>query len=329
MRTIQKPQACSQHHRPTLGDPLHASPRGRASDHSPLVSPPCPASGRAIPASPRHHGPTVEDLHQAVRLHDIARVEKIASALTDVSSSLRATTALSLAVYQGHLDTVELLLRHGADVDKLSRDAMERLETPLFSACRLGHTGIARVLIQRGADLNKTDFYAHTPVWINTRDKRAEIIQMLVERGARLNISPAWNQCPLYLAAKFSGRLAIATLLVYHGVRLDVADRSGHSALYWALHNCDRDLARLLVSAGARLNPSWVLSDELPYELQRDETFSDWLTEEATTAPPLLRQCRAVVRDRFRCLADYSSIVGRIEQLPLPKRLLDYVKLKS
>lgn len=227
------------------------------------------------------------------------------------------------------LDSVEVLLRYGANVDKLSRDPSERVETPLFSSCRLGLTSVVRTLIKHGADLDKTDFYSHTPIWINTRDKRVDIINMLIQSGAKLNISACWNQCPLYLACKFSGRLAIATLLIYHGVRVDVIDRNDHSALYWAIENCDRDLIRLLLTAGAWLYKTWVQNETLPLELQQDTSFCDWLRHEAETPPPLQRQCRTLVRDQLRKATDFVSIVSRIEQLPLPNKLKEFTLLKS
>lgn len=277
----------------------------------------------------KHYGATTEDLHQAIRLHDIQRVDKIVKSGMDVNASLRSTTALSLAVYLGKDDIVSLLLQHGASIDKLSCDPMARVETPLFSACRLGKTSIVRKLIQGGADLDKADFYNHTPVWINAREKRTDMLQMLVLNGAKLNISDHWNQCPLYLAAKFSGRLAIATLLIYHGCRVDIVDNRGHSAVYWAIQNCDKDLIRLLIHAGAKVFKTWLSESAIPLELLEDDEFAGWLYEEVWTPSPLQRQCRTLIRRHLHNVSGGCSIVDKVERLGLPVRLKDCLLLTS
>jgi uncharacterized protein len=59
-------------------------------------------------------------------------------------------TALMLAAYHGHADTVRALIAHGADVDlRNSRD-----QPPISGALFKGEDDVVRVLLAAGADLD-------------------------------------------------------------------------------------------------------------------------------------------------------------------------------
>jgi ankyrin repeat protein len=53
-----------------------------------------------------------------------------------------------LAAYHGHAETVQLILRHGAEADT----ANDRGQTPLAGAAFKGYSDVARILLDAGAD---------------------------------------------------------------------------------------------------------------------------------------------------------------------------------
>jgi ankyrin repeat protein len=53
-----------------------------------------------------------------------------------------------LAAYHGHVDTVQLILQHGAEANT----ANDRGQTPLAGAAFKGYTDVARALLDAGAD---------------------------------------------------------------------------------------------------------------------------------------------------------------------------------
>ncbi|WP_426244478.1 ankyrin repeat domain-containing protein [Nocardioides sp. LHG3406-4] len=59
-------------------------------------------------------------------------------------------TALMLAAYHGHADTVSMLLERGADVDRLNN----RGQSPLAGALFKGEDEVVQVLRTAGADLD-------------------------------------------------------------------------------------------------------------------------------------------------------------------------------
>lgn len=75
----------------------------------------------------------------------------------------KGTNPLGLACDRGKLDMVQLLLRHGADVN--SRDPEATL--PLFKAIFRGHLCVVRELLAAGANPNGRDEVGHNPLhWL-------------------------------------------------------------------------------------------------------------------------------------------------------------------
>lgn len=276
--------------------------------------------------------PTLQDLHQAIRFRDIRKVQALASCSTiRINSSIRSCTALSLAVYQGDLTIVRVILSKGAEVDKLSRDWNHRIETPLFSACRLGHVNIAQTLIEHGASVNSTDFYNHSPLWIATRERNLDLVQLLIANGADLNTADKWSQCPLYLATKFFGREPIARTLVQHGCKLDLTDLDGRGAFYWALVNGLEDIVKLLIKAGVHvsLKDRDKISGRNPTSMiQEKPEMAEFLRKQLSNPPSLTNLCVRAIRHRLNYAgSDGKSIWARVVRLPVPETMKSHLKL--
>jgi ankyrin repeat protein len=98
------------------------------------------------------------------------------------------TEALRLAIIQGRTETVELLLKRGADPDSEGRPA--RGATPLMHAARDGKLDFVRMLLDAGADVNREDDDGRTALDAVEAlagaggDHRA-VIELLKARGAR------------------------------------------------------------------------------------------------------------------------------------------------
>jgi ankyrin repeat protein len=68
-------------------------------------------------------------------------------------------TPLWAACTDGNAAVVELLLKAGADIDKISPynslHSLQHVKTPLNAACGNDHVEIIKLLISNGADVNK------------------------------------------------------------------------------------------------------------------------------------------------------------------------------
>lgn len=91
-------------------------------------------------------------------------------------------TALHLAAYFGHPETVELLIAHGADVRAVARNPM--LLTALHSAVAARRAAIAATLLEHGADPNAVQAGGWTPLHSAANQGDLPLVEMLLASGA-------------------------------------------------------------------------------------------------------------------------------------------------
>lgn len=103
---------------------------------------------------------------------------------------------LILAVGNGHLAVVELLLEHGADPNRRAPDG----STPLSMAAVTGRADIAEVLLQGGANPNLLGHNRDAPLLIATRARNAAFVEALVRHEADLNETDVTGRTALNLA---------------------------------------------------------------------------------------------------------------------------------
>jgi ankyrin repeat protein len=87
-------------------------------------------------------------------------------------------TALHLACYKRSLEIVQLLVRHGVNVNaKCAGDV-----TALHVACDQGYTDIARALIRHNADINVKDGGGRTPLFAACWPGETETVRLLLQQ---------------------------------------------------------------------------------------------------------------------------------------------------
>ena len=120
-------------------------------------------------------------------------------------------TALLYATREGHLDVVQLLVKHGANLERSDDNGITPLlnsilNASLFRVHRTGasaHLAIANLLLDAGANVNASDWYGETPLWAavdlrnlelgpadkatGIRDDAFALIERLLAAGAEPN----------------------------------------------------------------------------------------------------------------------------------------------
>jgi beta-lactamase regulating signal transducer with metallopeptidase domain len=125
-------------------------------------------------------------LMSAVRARQQETAQALIAAGADVNLSAtpggsnRPGTALSYAAANGDIETMEIVLRGGANVN--SEFGPER-ETPLTSAVVGGSVDATALLLKRGANI-ETNSSSGTPLVIAACGRRNDILQLLLDRGA-------------------------------------------------------------------------------------------------------------------------------------------------
>jgi len=107
-------------------------------------------------------------------------------------------TALSLAVFFGHAETVNALLAAGAPVNAASRETMKM--SPLASALAAERNDIARTLIDHGADVNAKAENDLTPLHTATARGNLDSAKLLLEHGADINAVTKDGKTPIAYA---------------------------------------------------------------------------------------------------------------------------------
>ena len=180
-------------------------------------------------------------------------------------------TSLALAVQEGHVGPMRMLLAHGADVDRCNENGT----VPLFLAAGAGDEAAVLVLLEHGAsvDLRKKETGA-TPLHAAVRGGSVDVVKVLLAKGANPNFVDYDKETPLVAAVRggvkegpaspvkpgnpkrrsnFPEHLrdALVGILLAAGARPDERADAGDTALTAAARRGSTRLARRLLEAGA------------------------------------------------------------------------------
>ncbi|KAK4188462.1 ankyrin repeat-containing domain protein [Podospora australis] len=243
----------------------------------------------SLDAAPEHHHTA---LHSAAANGLVPIIKLLAINDVDLDANQRDRWDNTALHYVGELyrirdsatvrDTITKLLALGADLEAYN----ERGHTPLLNACFRGNFAVAHRFASIGANtdphkyirkfrevrplfyavLPRSDFYDldDAPVRHDEFEgNRVALIKALVEAGARVDARfdkrNHREATALMLACELAEPRAVATL-VQCGASVNLQDRSGRTALYYAC--CIRvdhrsevgEIAGILLSAGARMD---------------------------------------------------------------------------
>ena len=162
-------------------------------------------------------------------------------------------TALMHAAGQGHVHTLEMLVRHGADINQ----ANDFGHTALITAASEGKVECVQALISFGARLDQAQNDGKTALFSAASMGSTSIITMLINAAAAAGIQAdafvnhTDNEGDTALKSAVS-RCDTQTmlLLIQKGARLDHVDNKGYTVLMSAAHNISADILNMILNAG-------------------------------------------------------------------------------
>ena len=178
-------------------------------------------------------------------------------------------TALMLAAVNCHdrssIETVKVLLEHGADVNLVDNEGW----SALMMAVRYSNTDSSietvRLLIENGADVNLVDNQCWSALMLAARnsnsDSSIETVRLLLDHSADPNLID--NQCwsALMLAARNSNSdssIETVKLLLDYETNPDLQNDNGYTALMLAIKYCNKESSletvKVLLERGANRN---------------------------------------------------------------------------
>jgi ankyrin repeat protein len=158
------------------------------------------------------------------------------------------------AAASGNLETVKLLLVHGADINGAESYAGQ---TALMWAVSRGHESIVQTLLEAGADIKARSTAGSTALLFAARKGNVEEARLLLDRGADANEALPDGSTALLLAAA-SGHEDMGIFLLEHGANPNAADQkigmTPLHALLWRRLDSHTRLAKALLAHGANPN---------------------------------------------------------------------------
>jgi ankyrin repeat protein len=159
-------------------------------------------------------------------------------------------TALLWAAHWDDRDAIELLLRAGANVNAADDHGV----TPLARACENASEPTVTRLLEAGANPNAAQTNGLTPLMTAARTGNHNVVKALLSRGAHVNAATTTTHETALMWAVSERHADIVRTLVENGADVHPRPRQAFSPLIAAAANGDIESAKILISAGARVN---------------------------------------------------------------------------
>ncbi len=156
-------------------------------------------------------------------------------------------TALMIAARAGRVDLVNRLLDSRANPDARTITG----GTPLMFAAISGSIPVLTRLLDAGADVNATGSNGWNALMVVAAKGHDRAAQLLLDAGADINAADIYLWTPLHRAT-YENRVSVVRILLGHNdVDLRRQDDHGATALHHAAAGGHREIAQILVDAGA------------------------------------------------------------------------------
>lgn len=166
------------------------------------------------------------------------------------SESDSTTRALFAAIRSGKTRSVKRTLARSGSSDA-SRDPFG--STPLHHAAWIGSVSTLKHLLAEGADANAVNQFGITPLMLAIGNLKKT--EMLLEAGADVHARSISGRTPLLLAASKSNNASVLTRLISAGAEVNVKDGRDWTPLIVAARTGDAKMLKLLLDAGATVDP--------------------------------------------------------------------------
>ena len=233
-----------------------------------------------------------EELRLAARSGDVSVVTAVLSAdVNPDAAGFEGSTALHLAIWDGHYDIVNRLIQYGADTDKKDQHGL----TPLEIASKAEQESISS-LLQEAAETPSAFYIVGRGLpeklrqWLDmggdsnvyrqpdglsllhlaVRNNHPDIVQILLNQAKQLNqnivdTTDTNKQTPMHVACML-GYEEVVRILLENDALTDIPDKSGNTALELALAKKHLTIARLIQKkngvSGEEVERLWVLGQE-------------------------------------------------------------------
>ncbi|XP_005107546.1 ankyrin repeat domain-containing protein 65 [Aplysia californica] len=165
---------------------------------------------------------------------------------------LKEYTLLHVAVIHSEIKVIRFLLSRGANVNAVDVN----LISPLALAAAIQRPIVVKLLLKHGADPNIQSVSGRTPLIQAVGNNNFDIVEQLVKAGADLDLADTKGTTPLFtcftITRDFDDRITQA--LIKGGCQIDYQNKQGATPLMMAAGLGRKDIAEMLLQAGADIN---------------------------------------------------------------------------
>ncbi|KAJ7697694.1 ankyrin repeat-containing domain protein [Mycena rosella] len=158
-------------------------------------------------------------------------------------------TVLQAASYKGYEEIVEILLEHGADLDAQGGS----YGTALQAASDKGYKRIVQMLLDNGADVSVEVGKHSTALQAASYKGYTKIVEMLLKNGADAN-TRGGEYGTLLQAVSYKGYKEIVTMVLDNGADVNAQGGKYGTALQAASYMGCKDVVKILLEKGADVN---------------------------------------------------------------------------
>ena len=189
-------------------------------------------------------------LHEAVFWNHLSIIKLLlASGACPNEVNCDGCTLLSIGASRGWVESMQLLLDHGADINQLSQG-----KSPIYIAVKQKQLEAVECLIARGADLNIVNESGKTALGIAFFVEHQQLIWLLMKHGADLYAPMNANRdTPLHMAAA-KGYLKMVDFLLSRNANPNAVNQKGNTPLHRAVQRGDEQIITQLIAGGGDPN---------------------------------------------------------------------------
>jgi ankyrin repeat protein len=237
-------------------------------------------------------------------------------------------TPMFPAVVHGDIATIKILVKGGYDVSNHD----DRGCTALWHATDLDNYEMVKVLLSGNnskSSVNIPDQAKLRPLHIAAMHGNHRIASLLIRSGAEVDAVQIRGWTSLLLACR-AGSEPTAKLLLLNGADPNHVGKNGHTPLSTSLQFTESySIAYMLLDSGAEVNLHLLrrCREEKFMNLIAYPELYHLLTFCSESPRPLRSLCCLLIRKTLVSAASTVHLVQKVEQLPLPKLIREYILL--
>lgn len=212
---------------------------------------------------PHVSGDITEELVKAAANGDATKCEEFLSGCSpngqstspaDVNGVFAGHTALQAASQNGHLEVIQCLLRHNADVEIEDKDGDRAVHHAAFG----DEPRVIELLSKASADLNARNKRRQTALHIAINKGHLNIVKTLLELGCHASLQDSEGDTPLHDSISKEHDDMLSLLLDY-GADITLTNNNGFNALHHAALKGNPSAMKILLS---KTNRHWIVEEK-------------------------------------------------------------------